>query len=228
MTYTRPPGVKYTDMAIYVDKNVYQPVKDENKIYEYIYHLCYMLACKHRYFKKFNEYDEFALFAATKIYLRMTNKRQFEVNEGEKKLEPIKSVLNYIKLALYGIKVDFQKIVYGCVLNPETDKIDTDTMKENMLTSIQCDYRNGMDEEIKAVISKLPQTINKVLSKTPYKIGSLQHKNIKISCLLTLLNNVTLSEKSKLKVEKKEETEVDCENLKQKLYDSERNYDVIL
>ena len=39
MIYKKPKGVKYTDMAIYVDKHVYEDDCDDEMIFQYLYHL---------------------------------------------------------------------------------------------------------------------------------------------------------------------------------------------
>lgn len=106
MTYKKPADVTYTDMCIYVDENVYRDDLTEieqEQIYIYIYHICYMLACKGKYFKTFEDYDNFALYTAAKLYARLIDARQFE---DPPKLNKIKSILNYAKNTLYGMKVD--------------------------------------------------------------------------------------------------------------------------
>lgn len=50
MTYKKPAGVTYVQMCMYVDANIYKEQKQENLLYEYIYHICYMLACKSHFF----------------------------------------------------------------------------------------------------------------------------------------------------------------------------------
>ena len=49
MTYPKPAGVSYTQMAIYIDENIYYDTKDEEKIYIYMYNLDIMLARESAY-----------------------------------------------------------------------------------------------------------------------------------------------------------------------------------
>ena len=108
-TYVKPKNVSYTDMAIYIDKHIYSGNYDANLVYEYIYLIIYVLACKAKYFTKYEDYDDFALYMSSRVYMRLIDKRQFEDIPGEKKLDKIKSSLNFIKNLLYPIKLDFKK-----------------------------------------------------------------------------------------------------------------------
>lgn len=54
MLFTKPP-IKYTDMAIYVDEIVAKgkdqiTEKEAETVFEYLYHLGFMLAHKNKYF----------------------------------------------------------------------------------------------------------------------------------------------------------------------------------
>ena len=69
--------IKYTDMCIYIDNNINKPDADVDKIYDYLVKLSYMLAHKRWFFKCKTEYDDFATYFASVVYMRMTNKRQF-------------------------------------------------------------------------------------------------------------------------------------------------------
>ena len=64
MTYNKPPNMTYTAMCIYFDNNIYTSDRDDNILYQYLYHICYMLACKSRYFRNYEDYDDFALYAS--------------------------------------------------------------------------------------------------------------------------------------------------------------------
>ena len=47
----KKPNIKYTEMAIYVDKHIHEPDHDVEKIYEYLVMLAYMLSVKRRFFE---------------------------------------------------------------------------------------------------------------------------------------------------------------------------------
>ena len=50
-TYTKPKGVTYTQMAIKIDDMAYSDSCDDELLFEYLYHLSFMLAYKAKYFK---------------------------------------------------------------------------------------------------------------------------------------------------------------------------------
>ena len=66
MFYSKPKDVTYTGMAIFIDNHplfnvdIIDP-ELENKIFEYLYHLSYMLAVKKCFFEKAKDYDDFSL-----------------------------------------------------------------------------------------------------------------------------------------------------------------------
>ena len=97
MTYYRKPSnVTYTQMCIWIDENAYKEDCDEYTLFQYLYHLAGMLAFKRRFFEKNLYYHDFSIFAATKIFLRLRDKRQFG-KAVDKTLPRIKSILNYTK-----------------------------------------------------------------------------------------------------------------------------------
>lgn len=204
-TYTRPAKVRYVDMAIFVDSHIYEENKSEaliSQLYQYIYHLCYMLACKGKYFRKYEDYDDFALFAAAKIYLRMTNPRQLLDKADIKYLEKIRSVLNYTKLTLHGMKVDYQQENFS-QMYPGTPDKNLDKYAEDLRRSIRDDYKVSLMDEISNQFKLFPNVIKEVISQTPYKKDLVMMKNLYISCVLTFLRAVTLPEEKKLQLEGK-------------------------
>ena len=109
MTYTKPLDVTYTQMAIWIDEHVYTKDIDEALLYEYLYHLSNMLAGQSSYFSTALEYDHFALYSASRLFQRLYNPKQFELDENKQpRMKQIKSILNYIKKVIYPYKVDFE------------------------------------------------------------------------------------------------------------------------
>lgn len=223
MVFKKPKGIKYTDMAIYIDEHIYKEDKNEDLIYQYIYHLCYVLACKGKYFKNFQDYDDFAIFAASKVYMRLVDKRQFNPEPGERKLDVIKSVLNYIKLTLYGMKVDYQKDTYKQIIDPRlNDKIDIDKLKYSFKEQIENNYWFDLQKNIFDDLNELPDIIKDIVSKTPYKDDKIITKRLYISCLITILKSITLSNNNQERLRKRELKNSDTEDLLYKLYQEEK------
>ena len=113
MTYSNP-NIKYTDMCIYIDAHAYEEDRNDDLIFEYLYHITKMLAHKSNYFNKPKYYDDFGIYAAGKLFLRLINPKQFDINPdtGLPRLTKIKSILNYAKTKIYPLKVEFEQENY--------------------------------------------------------------------------------------------------------------------
>ena len=110
------PDMRYVDMCIYIDNTAYKEnltEEEQNTIFQYLYFVSYMLASKAKFFAKAEYYDDFAIYCATNVFLRLRNPKQFEYDEeGNPKLKRVKSVLNYIKKTIDPRRVDFQQQFY--------------------------------------------------------------------------------------------------------------------
>lgn len=222
MTYAKPAGVSYTQMAIYIDEHIYSDNKDEEKLYTYMYHLAIMLATKGAYYSSAEEYDQFGLFCATRLYLRYTNQKQFEFNDdGSPKMKRIKSVLNYIKRVIYPYKVDFEM-----EFNIENKDVEVIQLGGFDLGEHMVEQTSLFDTmSYSCTLGEISSIVKAHLRKIPHKQHSAEWMNIYLSCMLTLLSSMTLSnyqlrEFKKLKLPKYESLE--------KLYAQLRYEDPIL
>lgn len=190
----KKPKIKYTEMCIYIDNNIYNPNHDVEKIFDYLQMLFYALSFKKRMFNTEQEYDDFSLFASTCVYMRLTNKRQFLPDDDPKKMNKIKSVLNYIKRTLYPLKVSFQQENYR-------DKIDNNIQGNNISDDVQrqlsSDVRKSMSGllqiDMDNYLQSIPALLKDFINQTPYANDKCVIHNLYISCLLTLLRTITLS-----------------------------------
>lgn len=199
MTFNKPSSVTYTDMCIYIDSNVYSDNIDVNKIYEYLYHIVLMLAKQSNMFSKHKYYDSFALFGASRVYFRLTNKKQFEYKaDGSPKMDRIKSVLNYIKNILYPLKVDFEQQEYAQTLVTDEDVALNQYTYNHILTK---SVDNITFSEFNLTLSDVTRTCKHFLSTLPYPKDSSMWYNIYISVVLTFLTCITLSNKHKKRLE---------------------------
>lgn len=198
MTFEKPDNTTYTDMAIYIDENIYKETFDVNVVYQYLYLLIYMLA-SHQNLLRPKYLDSFSLFAASKIYLRLTNPDQFvKTGEGKYKLKRVKSVLNYIKSSLYFLKVDFEQSEYYQEFNSNYDEVFTDFNYENVLSNT-LESLHLVDFDL--VMNDVPKTCESFLSRIPYVKGTPIWHNIYISVLLTFNSSLTLTYKQRKRVE---------------------------
>jgi hypothetical protein len=216
MLFTKPSNKTYVDLAIEFDKEFYHNLdRDDDKLYKYLYLLYYMLACKKKYFHKFEDYDAYAQFAATTVYIRFIKK--------EKQGEKIKSVLNYCKDTLYPLKVMYQNDTFNEVWTEDED--EPDAMKNEMKDNIQSDYNAELTTALLEELKQLPNIIKSVISQTPYKTDSLMCRELYLSCLLTLIKSFTFTTKIKNKIE---QTDKNTDAVLIKNIEKDRNNSVVL
>lgn len=189
MTYRKPEDVTYTQMAIWIDEHVYTPDFDVDTLYQYLYHLVNMLAQKFGYFDCAAEYDNFSLYCASRFYFRLTNKKQFEFDDsGNPKMKRIKSILNYLKKSLTHCKTD-----YELEFNVEK-KVDTVCVEDFYLQEYLVDNASLFDQlEFSYTSQSLDKIVRAHLQKIPFKKDSPEWLNIYTSCILTLLDSITLT-----------------------------------
>jgi hypothetical protein len=220
-TYSKPKNVSYTEMAMFFDKHIKKPKRDDNLLYEYVYHIVYMLANKSKYFHDYQDYDEFSLYAANKIYMRAINE--------DKQEKPIKSILNYIKAVIYPLKVDYQKETYDEIINPEVDdRINGEKLKNNLHAPILADYREGLMEELYQQLTFLPKYIREVVEESPYKNDVITSRRLYMSVLLSFLNGVTLTNQGLQKLKRREIKSLETDNTTIKMLEKEKETSTLL
>ena len=182
------PNVRYVDMCIYIDDHIYSGDYDQEVVYQYLYHIIMMLSIKRGYFDSSKLYDDFSIYAASIYYMRLLDSRQFE---KESSIEPIRSILNYIKKTLYSIRRDYVTRYIPkdeVALDVEYINIDSDTF--NLYISNKVDFVGKF--EFGDYLESVDVIIKECLKSIPYKYGSAIWNNIYISCMLSLLNSITL------------------------------------
>ena len=197
MLYTKPKNIRYVDMCIYIDNIVKRgdPTdKEIDLIFEYLYHLSFMLAHKHKYFNEFHYYEEFAIFFATEVLYRLFyNPKLKQIDEnGEPILTPIKSVLNYMKSILYGRKCLFESKNYSQkIVNTDKNNFNSSFELHNKLReTLVYTMESDIDIYLKTVSSEIKKL---VYSNCIYKNDKILLKNIYISCLLSVVNSFTFT-----------------------------------
>lgn len=194
MLYKKPNNLKYTTMAIYIDENIYKPDHDQETIYKYLYFLAIMLAHKENLFNIEDEYEEFAIYYASQLYLRLTNKKQFEYNDaGEPKLKRIKSILNYMKSTIGQRAAEFDKYEYDYTSNKITDDVAV-SYSFRQLVSESTDFLGRV--EFEACLGDIIKGLRAYLTHIPYSENSIIYNNIYLSCLLSFLNSIVLDNRS--------------------------------
>ena len=197
MIFKKPKDVRYVDMCIYIDEKLKQQNISEEEsslIYEYLYHIIYMLSVKNKYFNKEVYYDEFAITLATDVFHRLfTNPKLNELDEnGQPKLTKIKGCLNYIKAILYGRKVTFEQQNYSQKYI-DMEYINSDVSCTN-ITSYSYSRDNmqfNLGLDMSMYLDTLSKTIKHFLyTNSPYKKDKLLMKNIYIRCMISILKSL--------------------------------------
>ena len=190
MTYNKPEDVTFTQMAIWIDDHVYTDDIDEAQLYEYLYHLSNMLAGQNSYFKTALEYDHFSLYCASRLFQRLFNTRQYELDSNNQpKMKQIKSILNYIKKVIYPYKVDFE-----LEFKLENKNLDVINIGSFNLGSHMVETATLFDRvEFSLALDSVAQIVKSHLKKIPKRKDSSEWQNIYLSCMLTLLDSITLS-----------------------------------
>lgn len=187
-----PPNIRVVDMCIYIDNNVYKEKFDETKIFEYLHNIVYLLSVKHKLLTEWSDYEPFALYAAGKLYLRLTDKRQFLPESDKKKLKKITSILNYIKTVLHPYIVDYQQENYTQCWSSE-DEVACQGIEYNLVSKVRSDSSVFLRIEFEDYIKRISCIIKDFLRRSPYYNDKATMKCIYISCLLTLVKSMTLS-----------------------------------
>lgn len=214
MIYSKQENKKYTQMCKEFDEEFYTPHRDDNKLFKYLYLVFYMLACKSNYFQRFEDYDGYAQYAATKIYARYLKK--------EKNGIQIKSVLNYAKSCKSHLKVDYQNETFEQVTKEGDEDVQAyqQVYRDNLSASYN---RESIVEDMTETLKSFPVIAKQVIKESPYKKDKLLCKNLYISCLLTFLTSITLSNQTIERLNNKKESKEVSDSYVVKQY--QRNLD---
>lgn len=185
--------MRYVDLAHWINDNVYEEGCDLNKVVEYLYILVHMLSTKEGFFRNRDLYDVFSMYAATRVYERLTSKKQYEYDEdGNPKRKKIENVLAFLKNVLGFYKADFQSEEFYQGHITEWDIEEKRKYSEEdptyvpdispLFNSVEASLHDMTKVDTIASLSSLPEMFKKYLV-TPYK----NQNDIYISCALTML-----------------------------------------
>lgn len=206
--WDRPKGIRIVDMCIYIDDNFSELMEHpnpsmENTMVKYLYWIFDALAKKNHYFPRYEDYHEFAIFAAGQAYciLQKKYKNQGKVARNGRVQEPIKSILNYINTVLYAYKVQFQQEMYDWRTTDESIR-DKDELADNLREEVRQQYMKDLKEEMQQYLNDdFRNVVIKYLKDTsPYKDDDAMMEKIYISCLLTFISDITLTPKDEKKL----------------------------
>ena len=218
------PNVRYVDMCIYIDNNIYSGEYDQKTVFQYLYHIILMLTLKRDYFNNAKIREDFSIYAASIYYMRLTDERQF-CNDSS--IAPIKSILNYIRKTLYSIRREYVN-KYSPELDTTTDSdfISLDNDAFSMYVCSKIDFTSKF--EFDSYLSSVDTIVRDTLKTIPYKKSTSEWNNIYISCMLSFLNSITLSNKDIRRLNNFKRPNSLNDDLLNFLYQKERSNSTIL
>ncbi len=221
MIFRKPTNVNFIDMCIFIDNNAYSEKHDAQKIYEYLYHIIRIMSKVRKFFKCTQYYDDFAIFGATRVYMRIVNPKQFSDNSS---LKPIKSILNYINHTIYHMKVDFEQSAYYQPVFYDTNDYDAG-YNFDVLISNTSDYIKKCDFSL--ALSSIGALCDHFFKKVKYPVESYVWRNICFSVKLSLLNQLVLSSNDAAYIEQLQSTNRLKESRLLEIY-NKNNFEVLL
>ena len=206
MQWKKDPNLRYTDLCIYIDKNIPNIVEPgehpdiENTVYNYLWLVVKALAIKKCMFNNFQDYDPYAFYAANRLYFAL---RKNYVNQGKtikgKLIRPIKSCLNYMKALLYPMKIEYQNETFREIISEEfvSKKFDSFTFKEQMRDEIRESQgtNKAFISYVKDSFKHIGIIADKVLTKSPFGPRSIEYKKLKMSLMLNAINSLKVKKK---------------------------------
>lgn len=206
MLYKKPANLRYTEMCMYIDENVPKIANPgeypeiEGTVYNYLWLLVKALAIKKCMFKKFEDYDGYAFYAATRLFLAL---RKNYLNQGKvikgKQIKPIKSCLNYTKALLYPMKIEYQRETFKEIIEEEfvSKKFDAFTYKEQLKDEAinASEVTTQLSVYLHEALGQQSKLLDELLEKSPFGPATPEYKNLKISILLNSINIIRTKKK---------------------------------
>lgn len=207
MLFRKPTNMRYTQMCQYIDENVPKIINPgefpeiESTVYNYLWLLVKALAIKKCMFSKFEEYDGYAFYSATRLFLAL---RKNYINQGKvikgKQIKPIKSCLNYTKALLYPMRIEYQRETFKEIIEEEfvSKKFDAFAYKEQLKNEARdaADINSQFKRYLVETFKSNNKLLDELLQKSPFSRLTPEYKNLKISILLNSIH--ILNAKNKL------------------------------
>lgn len=222
-------GKRIVDLCIYVDENAYKENHDKEKVFDALYRIVYSLSMKSKIFRNWNDYEEFSLEYASKLYYRLINAKQFLPDDHPFKLKKIKSILNYVKKTLNPAKVDFQQRMYSEQFDPNLHENAVLDIREKYVANCRNQTKPILKIEFEYYLQKITQTIKSFLKyNTPYSADPIMLHRLYQSCLMTILNQVTLSNSNKERFNNRLKNGYNIEDFINQVYEEEKADSIVL
>lgn len=183
--FTRPKGVSYTAMCIWIDSHIYEPDCDIETAYKYLWLIANMLTCKKKYFgNRWQDYNDFSSYLANDVYFRLMDPKK----------KKIKSVLNYMKSIIYFRKNRYCKETFSEVVDlskSQYSDFNEDLFRDINKSNLESYNHKNLELQVEDLMADIPNIVRSNISDV-YKYNNRLYENIYISSLLTIINRFTL------------------------------------
>lgn len=213
------PKIKYVDMCIYIDNTAYTDEHNADTIFEYLQCIIYALAVKKRFFYTEKDYDNYSIYVAEQIYLRLISPRQYLDDNNPRKLPKIKSVLNYIKKAMGPLKINYQQDNFGQIYLEDKSPDIHQEIQNQYSQTITTQSHSLLNVEFERYFLDISKTVQNYLKTTIYSNDNVMMHRLFMSCMLSMIKSFTLSNHNKIRLQ----NSGNQPNLIDKLYAEENN-----
>lgn len=193
------------DKFKYIDDNIYKEdltQQERNTIIKYLYESIFAICNKQGYFYNIKDSEDFSNWFTMLIYNRLTSPKQFGENPTLTKITSSKNyIVNvmYKKMLYWQQKYKFSELIEDVSEDKNYvfgNYVDMVCYKNNIKDSILSNEQDNISKLVKGEIEELPRLINRICRLTPYKNDDRMVHNLTMTCLLNMLNYVTVDNKT--------------------------------
>lgn len=186
MIYYKPKNLTYSQLCQWIDDNSNRKDCDDYTLYKYLYLIIDILAKKNHYFSSKEDYEDFALFTANNVFMRIIRFR----GNAEKNIQYI---LPYLKKVIRFSLSDFIKEE-----KPVREPVTEDFVYYNFYDLLSNLSGKLLPTDFKACIDDVDRIIDDFFSKIPKKKRSDEWINIKTSVVLTLWKRLNVGSSNRV------------------------------
>lgn len=119
---------------------------------------------KQKFFRDWNDYNNFSLEYAARLYFRLTNPKQFLPEGHPFKLKKVKSILNYIKKTIHPARVDYQQETFSQQFDPNLHDKTVSSLYDFCVNKCKQQVKPLLTVDFEYYLSKLTHTIKYCIS----------------------------------------------------------------
>lgn len=210
------------DYCKWVDENAYKPDVDKDDLFDALYQIVNSIAIKNKMLPSWQDYRPFALYASGRLYMRLTHPRQYLSPDSGKQLKKIKSILNFLNKTMRPMIIDYQNQNFGQTINPEVHSSTAEEVRDVFIKKVINQNKDLLKVDFEYYLNRIKNTVKDLIKKTPYGNDAVMVQRIYVSCMLSLLNQITLCNANKERLKRRYESGFKTEDFLNRVYEEER------